>query len=124
MNKQFRFQDLLIWEKAIDLADRLFDVADDLSERHLYRFAEQIRGAALSISNNIAEGSGADSNREFSRFLGIAKKSVFENANMVILFERRKLISTSLANNFLSDLEQESRMIESFRQTLKKGIKK
>ena len=82
---KFRFQDLEIWQMAIEIADELFDIADDLEKRRLYRFAEQLRGAGMSMSNNIAEGSGSGSDKEFSRFLGIAKKSTFENANILII---------------------------------------
>jgi four helix bundle protein len=53
---KFRFQDLKIWQLAIKIADELFDIADGLEEKRLYRFAEQLRGAAMSMSNNIAEG--------------------------------------------------------------------
>ena len=45
---KFRFQDLQIWEEAIKIADRLFDIADILEKRKLYRFAEQLRGAGMS----------------------------------------------------------------------------
>jgi hypothetical protein len=55
----FRFEDLEIWKKAIEIGDKLFDIADDLEKMKLYRFAEQARGAGLSMSNNIAEGSGS-----------------------------------------------------------------
>jgi four helix bundle protein len=58
----FRFEHLDVWQRAADLAFALGLVADGLAERHLYRFAEQLRAAALSISNNIAEGSGSNSN--------------------------------------------------------------
>ena len=50
----FRFQKLEIWKKAIEIGHKLLDVADILEKRKLYRFAEQVRGASLSISNNIA----------------------------------------------------------------------
>ena len=42
---KFRFQDLKIWQLAIQIADELFDIADELEEKKLYRFAEQLRGA-------------------------------------------------------------------------------
>jgi hypothetical protein len=45
----FRFENLEIWKKSIDIAERLFDIADDFEKRKLYKFAEQLRGAALSI---------------------------------------------------------------------------
>ncbi len=49
---KFRFQDFEIWRMAIEIADELFDIADDLEKRKLYRFADQLRGAGMSMSNN------------------------------------------------------------------------
>ncbi|MDR4497504.1 MAG: four helix bundle protein [Candidatus Scalindua sp.] len=49
---------------AIEIANELFDVADDLEQKRLYRFAEQLRGSGMSMSNNIAEGSGSSSKNE------------------------------------------------------------
>jgi len=51
---KFRFQDLKIWQLSIDIADKLFDIADELEKKRLYRFAEQLRAAGMSMSNNIA----------------------------------------------------------------------
>lgn len=116
--KLFRFQDMDIWKKAIEIGDRLMDVGDALEERRLYRFAEQIRGAGLSISNNIAEGSGSFSVKDFSHFLNIARRSTFENANMLIVFERRKLITPDNRDGLLDDLAQECRMITGFMRSL------
>jgi len=48
----FRFQNLEIWKKAVEIGMQLFDIADDLEKGRLYRFAEQLRGAGLSMSNN------------------------------------------------------------------------
>lgn len=52
---QFRFMEFDIWKDAIVLNDQLFDLADALSDARSYRVAEQLRGASLSISNNIAK---------------------------------------------------------------------
>ena len=115
----FRFQDLEIWKKAVEIANKLFKLADDLEKRRLYRFAEQVRGAGLSISNNIAEGAGSVSNKEFGQFLNIARRSTFENANMIIVFEKRNLINKTVRNELLNDLEQECKMITAFSRTLR-----
>jgi len=118
--KPFRFQDLEIWKKAIQIGDKLFDIADDLEKKKLYRFAEQVRGAALSSSNNISEGSGSYSNKEFAQFLNYARRSTFENANMLIVFERRGLIDNKTKGNLFNDLEEECKMITGFIRSLKK----
>ena len=85
----FRFRKLLIWQRAADLAIKLDEVACQLDERKKYRFAEQLRAAGLSISNNIAEGSGSNSTPDFRKFLFIARKSAFECASMLLIFQRR-----------------------------------
>lgn len=118
--KLFRFQDLEIWKKAIEIGNKLFDIADNLEKQKLYRFAEQIRGAALSISNNIAEGSGSFSDKEFAQFLNIARRSTFENANMLIVFENRGLIDSETKKTLLNDLEEKCKMITGFIKHLKK----
>jgi four helix bundle protein len=115
---KFRFQDLEIWQLAIEIADLLFDIADELEARRLYRFAEQVRGAGLSAPNNIAEGSGSASKREFYQFLNIARRSTFENANMLIIFERRKLVTASRRDHILERLDRLSRKITAFQRTL------
>ncbi len=88
---KFRFVDLEIWQDSIEVAERLFDLADGLEAKRLYRFAEQLRGSGLSMSNNIAEGSGSTSKREFLNFLNIARRSTFENANILLVLEKRGL---------------------------------
>ncbi len=78
-------------------------------------------GASLSISNNIAEGSGSNSKAEFARFLNIVNQSAFENANMTIVFEKRGLISAETMEALLLGLEQECRMITGFIRSLKRA---
>jgi len=118
-NYSFRFENLEIWKKAIGIGRRLFNIANELEEKRLYRFAEQLRGAGLSISNNIAEGSGSHSRREFIQFLNIARRPAFENANMILLFQMEGLISNEVKIQLLSDLDELCRMISGFIKSLK-----
>lgn len=99
----FRFQKLEIWQIAIEIADTLFDIADDLEQRKLFRFADQLRGAGMSMSNNIAEGSGSGYKKVFNRYLDEARNSAFENANIVILLCRRKLITENEKEDLLEN---------------------
>jgi four helix bundle protein len=115
---KFRFQDLKIWQLAIQIADNLFDIADDLEKRRLYRFAEQLRGAGMSMSNNIAEGSGSSSKREFRQFLNMARRSTFENANILILLQKRGLLTQELLENQLNQLDSLGRQITNFQKSL------
>jgi four helix bundle protein len=115
----FRFQNLDIWKKAVEIGMELFDIADELDKRHLHRFAEQLRAAGLSMSNNIAEGSGSTSKREFGQFLNVARRSTFENANMVIIYQMKQLISEEQKEHLLEELDELCRMISGFVRSLR-----
>jgi len=116
---KFRFQDLKIWQLAIEIADELLDIADELGKKKLFRFAEQLRASGMSMSNNIAEGSGSYSKKEFQNFLNIARRSTFENANILIILKRRNLIDNSQLEKNLDDLDKLCRQITNFRKSLK-----
>ena len=115
---KFRFEDLEIWRMALETGDKLLDIADLVEAKRLYRFADQIRGAALSMSNNIAEGSGSNSKKEFSQFLNFARRSTFENANILFVLKRRGLVEEKQRDGLLDSLDSLCRMISSFQKTL------
>lgn len=114
----FRFENLEIWQLAIEIADKLFDVADTLEKRKRFRFAEQLRGAGMSMSNNIAEGSGSRSNKVFIQYLEFARNSTFENANIIILLNRRGFITDTGKEEFMEELDKLCRKITNFQKSL------
>ncbi len=115
---KFRFQDFEIWKISIELADKLFDIAEKVEGMKHYRNAEQLRASILSVSNNIAEGSGSFSNKEFAYFLNIARRSVFETANILLLFQKKDIITEEELEKYLEDLEILSKKITNFRKSL------
>jgi four helix bundle protein len=115
---QFRFMDLDIWKDSITLNDQFFDLADTLSDARSFRVAEQLRAASLSISNNIAEGSGSFSSKDFANFLNIAHRSIFETANISCVAHRRNFIDKDKLNQLLCDLDTLSRKVANFRKSI------
>lgn len=116
---KFRFMDLEIWKDAIGIAENLFDLANRLEEKRLYRFAEQLRGSGLSMSNNIAEGSGSNSKREFANFLNIARRSTFENANVLLVLEKCRILGERDVTEMLRSLDHLCRKITNFQKSLR-----
>jgi four helix bundle protein len=94
-------------------------MADKLDQKHLFRFAEQLRGATLSITNNIAEGSGSVSDIDFANFLNTSRRSVFEVANILMILSNDAYIDRSVIQPLLDALEKESRMLRAFIRNLK-----
>jgi four helix bundle protein len=116
--RHWRFEDLEIWKKALDLAVKFHLIAERLDKRRFYRYAEQLRAAGLSISNNIAEGSGSVHKQEFIQFLNITRRSLFEDASMLLVFERLGLLESKEVDELLWDCDEESRKITNFSRTL------
>jgi len=72
------FRDLLVWQKAMQLAVSIYRLTQDFPRDELYGLTGQIRRAAVSIPSNIAEGHGRMGTGEYRQFLGIARGSNFE----------------------------------------------
>ena len=115
---KFRFEDFDMWKQAAEVSDQLFVIADKLAEMRKYRFSEQLNGAALSITNNIAEGSGSFSDKDFANFLNFSRRSVFECANIVAMLNRSGIIDTEQKNDLFDRLDHVSSMITNFRKRL------
>jgi four helix bundle protein len=115
----WRFEDLEIWNDAADLAVKFHLIGDRLDHRRFYRYAEQLRAAGLSLPNNIAEGSGSTHKQEFVQFLNIARRSLFEDASMILVFERLDLLQALEVDDVLWDCDETSRKITNFSRTLR-----
>ncbi len=115
---KFLFMDLEIWQDSIEVDDRLFDPADGLGVKRPCRFADQLRGGGMSMSNNIVEGSGRTSKREFLNFLNIARRPTFENANLLLVLEKRQLSGPNMVTEILDRLDHLCRKITNFQWSL------
>ncbi|HKZ79909.1 MAG TPA: four helix bundle protein [Pyrinomonadaceae bacterium] len=121
MRPHFRFEDLEIWQLARRLAVSLHKLADELDKKRLYRYAEQLRAAGLSLTNNIAEGSGSTHSREFRQFLNVARRSLFEDTSMLMVFESLGLFTSLEVDELLTNCDTLSRKITNFSRTLEPG---
>ncbi len=119
MRPHFRFEDLEIWQQAKQLAIKFHKLAEQLDGRRLYRYAEQLRAAGLSLTNNIAERSGSTHAQEFKQFLNISRRSLFEDASMLMVFEALGLFGKSEIDELLIDCDLLSRKITNFSRSLK-----
>lgn len=86
-------KELKIWNKSIDLAVEVYRVTALFPQDERYGLTPQIRRAAISISSNIAEGAGRNSEKEFKHFLGIANGSSFELHTQLFISNKLNLIN-------------------------------
>ena len=94
----FPFEKLDVWQMAIDLAEYVLNLLEELSPIKHLRLIGQMESSAVSVSQNIAEGEGRQYKKEFIQFLHIAKGSVFEVVTLNEIFRRRKLFGEEQTN--------------------------
>ena len=87
--KFHRFEEIIAWQKAQDFAVDIYSFFGNLKD---WNFKNQICDAAVSISNNIAEGFDRCSDAEFRKFLFYSLGSCSEVKSMLYLAERLKYV--------------------------------
>ena len=119
--KERKVEDLLVWQQAISVANAIYLHFNSLQD---FGFRNQIQRAAVSVSNNIAEGFYRKSDREFKRFLTIALGSMGELKSMLILAVHLKYISGTLQSILTDQLNQIGKMINSLINYLGREIER
>lgn len=109
--KMFRFERLDVWHKAMQYSNELVDIAESLSNKYQFTFSNHLIQLAISIPNNIAEGSGRRSIKESSNFYNISKGSVYESINLLILLNNRKLINVQALDSKYIQAEEICKML-------------
>ena len=118
--KYSRFEELPVWQAASDLALRIFALGEKPPLRRHRSLRDQIERAALSVSNNIAEGFERGTTQELLTFLYIARGSAGEVRSMLCLMERMPVFCDpkSEISNLKSLAETASRQFRGWAQTL------
>ena len=113
------FEKLKIWQKAMDIAVKVYEISAFLPSDEKFNLIHQIKKCAVSIPSNIAEGAGRNHNKEFIQFLGIANGSTFELITQLILAKRLNLVNEELIEPVIIQLTEVSNMNFAFQKTLK-----
>lgn len=117
-DKNFRFEGLAVYERSLDLTNRIYTVTKSWPKEFLFDLTNQIRRASLSIPLNIAEGSGRGT-KEFKHFLTIARSSCFEIIPLMEIVLRQKLLTEKIGNEIKEEVFQISKMISGLKSSLK-----
>ena len=107
-NKIEKFEDLNVWNEAMQLALEIYKILNNCND---FGFRDQIRRAAISVPNNIAEGFDRQTNKEFVQFLYIAKGSVAEVRTQLYLAEKLNYVDISNAEKLLEKTRKVSAML-------------
>lgn len=90
---QFKFENLLIWQRAMDLGEHMNQLTYKFPKEELYNLSSQIRRAADSVALNVSEGSILQSDAEYRKFLGYAIRSIAEVVTCLHKANRRNYMT-------------------------------
>jgi four helix bundle protein len=115
-----RFEDLPVWQKSMELAEQVYDLTEDPDLKCCYSLRDQMERAALSVSNNIAEGFERGTTKELLTFIYVARGSAGEVRSMLCFMERRKAFQNfkSQISNLKSTAEACSRQLRGWAGSL------
>lgn len=103
MEKVKRFEDLEVFQKARELCKSVYSITNQEPFKGDYRFVQQIRAAAGSIMDNIAEGYERNGNKEFVNFLYIAKGSCGEVRSQIVRASDVGFLDDTVAKKLYGD---------------------
>jgi four helix bundle protein len=112
------YQDLIAWQKAMDLVEMIYEVTKGLPKEELYGLTAQLRRAAVSIPSNIAEGQGRTSGKEFQNFLSIAHGSVREVETQILITQRLGYLKDAQVQTVLKLAGETGRLIKGLLNSL------
>lgn len=107
------YKDLKIWQKGIEIADKIYSITDGFPKSELYGLVSQMRKASVSISSNIAEGFVRNHNKEYKQFLYISLGSCAELDTQLIISHKRNYVTNKDLEYLAEEINHESRMIVS-----------
>ena len=113
------FRQLEVWQKAVDIADKVYAICDDFPKYELYALSDQLRRAAVSMASNIAEGASRTSIAEFAHYLEISIGSAFEVETQLLIAMKRNYISKEIYETMIKELQSFERQLNTFISKLK-----
>ena len=124
MAKINHFEELEIWKDAVKIGVQIYKLTEEGKLKNDFSTKDQLRRAAISISNNIAEGFEYNNNRSFLKFLLYPKGSAGELRSQLYVLKEAGIIDKDKFESLRNDLLKLSKSIEGFRKYLKDFEKK
>lgn len=114
----FRFEKLDVWHKALEYANRIYAISRRFPDDEKFGLTSQMRRSAVSISSNIAEGSGRSSDKDFARFIEIGYSSLMECVSQTHIAKNEDFLQPKEFEELQKMAGDLSRMMSGLKNTL------
>ncbi len=116
------YEDLTVWQKAMDLVERIYHTTESFPKKEQYRLVDQLSRAAVSVPSNIAEGSMRHTTKEFIRFVGVSQGSLAEVETQLIIAYRLRYIDKDNFSSTIGLAREVGKMLNALNQALEKKL--
>ncbi|HPC34170.1 MAG TPA: four helix bundle protein [Candidatus Absconditabacterales bacterium] len=121
ITKMGNVEDLKVWDSSIKLAKNIyFLIKDNPNIQRDFGLKEQLQKSAISVASNIAEGCNRGTDKEFIRFLYIARGSCSELKTQLIISKEIAYIEKTICDKLCADIDNINKMINGLIQKLSK----
>ncbi len=107
----YKFETLIVWQKSKGLFKYVIEISEKMPSKYRFSLTSQLIKAALSVSNNLAEGAGRIHEKDKKYFYAISQGSLLEVVNMFILIKELKLIKRNKIEEGMKISEEISKML-------------
>jgi len=118
------FKDLDIWQLSLDLGVKIYEITFVFPKSEIFGLSNQLRRASVSVSSNIAEGSGRSTDKDFRNFLFMSIGSLREIESQLLFSEKLGYFNRSKIENVLGMIDILCAKINGFVKFLENRIKK
>jgi four helix bundle protein len=114
------FRDLEVWQRSVDLAAEVYTITRTFPSDERFGLTAQVRKAVISISSNVAEGSGRATTKDLLNFLSTARGSLRETESLLLVSARLGYASESELQSTLELAHRVGQMLTALRSRLEK----
>lgn len=112
------YQELIVWQKAMDLVESVYAASRSFPREEIYGLTSQLRRAAISIPSNIAEGQGRRTTPDFIRHLSIGYGSLREVETQLLIAARLRYLSDAKCQDLLKITAEVGRLFNGLMSSL------
>jgi four helix bundle protein len=114
-----KFTDIIAWQKGHALVLSVYKLTDSMPQKEQFGLQSQIRRAVVSITSNIAEGFERGSNKEFIQFLIVARASLAETQNQLLIARDLKYLPKTDFDQLAADSIEVHKILNGFIKSLR-----
>jgi len=112
------YQDLIVWQKAMDLVEEVYKTSKNFPREKIYGLTSQLRRAAVSIPSNVAEGQGRTTTPDFLRHLSIAYGSLREVETQILIATRIGFLAQERCYDIMNSANEVGRLLNGLMASL------